>query len=139
MPQSGVSCISSKSSTRYRYATVGRGFRTVQGSFIFGIPGGHHLRCHKTLPAYVNNFELQDHIQRLSTQLAVRTKPITPDSIRNEVVAFAQDHGVPLTADNVKVTIASRVSISVDYTVAVDLMVYTLELHFTPSAENLSL
>ena len=93
----------------------------------------------KTLPAYVNNFELQDHIQRLSTQLAVRTKPITPDAIRNEVVAFAQDHGVPLTADNIKVTIASRVSISVDYTVAVDLMVYTLELHFTPSAENLSL
>jgi hypothetical protein len=87
----------------------------------------------------VNNFELQDHIQRLSTQLAVRSKVVTPDETRDEVVAFAQDHGIPLTADNVKVTIGRRVSIIVDYTVPVDLMVYTLKLHFTPSAENLSL
>jgi hypothetical protein len=93
----------------------------------------------RTLPAYVNNFELQDHIRQLSTQLAVRTKPATPDEIRNEVVAFAQDHGVPLTADNVGVTISSHITISVDYTVPVDLMVYTLRLHFTPSAENPSL
>jgi cell division protein FtsL len=93
----------------------------------------------KTLPVYVNNFELQDHIQRLSTQLAVRSKVVTPDETRDEVVAFAQDHGIPLTADNVKVTIGRRVSIIVDYTVPVDLMVYTLKLHFTPSAENLSL
>ena len=87
----------------------------------------------------MNNFQLQDHIRQLSIQLAVRSKPATPDEIRDEVVAFAHDHGVPLTADNVKVTIASRVSISLDYTVRVDLMVYTLRLHFTPSAENQSL
>lgn len=93
----------------------------------------------KTLPAYVNNFQLQDHIRELSTQLAVRTRPATPDEVRAEVVAFAQDHGVPLTADNVKVTISSHVMISLDYTVPVDLMVYTLRLHFTPSAENQSL
>ena len=93
----------------------------------------------KTLPAYVNNYQLQDHIRQLSTQLAVRTRPATPDEVRNEVVAFAQDHGIPLTADNVKVVISRRVSIIVDYTVPVDLSVYTLKLHFTPSAENLSL
>jgi hypothetical protein len=93
----------------------------------------------KTLPAYVNNFELQDHIRQLSIQLSVRSKPVTPDEIRDEVVAFAQDHGVLLTADDVKVTIGSRVSISVDYTVPVDLKVYNLKLHFTPSAENRSL
>jgi cell division protein FtsL len=93
----------------------------------------------KTLPAYVNNYQLQDHIRQLSTQLAVRTKPVTPDEIRNEVVTFAQDHGVPLTADNVSVTISSHITISLDYTVPVDLMIYTLKLHFTPSAENPSL
>jgi len=93
----------------------------------------------KTLPVYVNNYQLQDHIRQLSTQLAVRTRPATPDEVRNEVVAFAQDHGIPLTADNVKVTIASHVMINLDYTVPVDLMVYTLKLHFTPSAENQSL
>ena len=93
----------------------------------------------KALPAYVNNFELQDHILRLSTQLAVRTKTITPDEVRNEVVAFAQDHGIPLTGDNVKVVISSHIMINLDYTVPVDLVVYTLKLRFTPSAENQSL
>jgi cell division protein FtsL len=90
----------------------------------------------KTLPVYVNNFQLQDHIRQLSTQLAVRTKPATPDEIRGEVVAFAQDHGIPLAADNVKVTISRHVSIDLDYTVPVDLIVYTLRLHFTPSADS---
>jgi cell division protein FtsL len=93
----------------------------------------------KTLPVYVDNYQLQDHIRQLSTQLAVRTQPATPEEIRDEVIAFAQDHGVPLTADNVKVTISRRISISLDYTVPVDLLVYTLRLHFTPSAENVSL
>lgn len=93
----------------------------------------------KTLPVYVDNFQLQDHIRQLSIQLAVRTRPATTDEIRNEVVGFAQDHGIPLTADNVKVIISSRVLISLDYTVPVDLKVYTLRLHFTPSAENQSL
>jgi len=92
----------------------------------------------KTLPVYVNNFQLQDHLRQLSTQLAVRSKPVTPEEIRDEVVAYAQDHGIPLVADNVKVTISRRISINLDYTVPVDLVVYTLRLHFTPSAENQS-
>ena len=90
----------------------------------------------KILPPYVDNFQLQDHIRQLSTQLAVRTRPVTPDEIGNEVVAFAQDHGIPLVADNVKVTISRHVTINLDYTVPVDLTVCTLRLHFTPSADS---
>ncbi len=93
----------------------------------------------KTIPAYVNNFQLQDHIRQLAIQLSVRGKPTTPDEVRDEVIGFARDHDIPLTADNVKVTLSNRVSISLDYTVPVDLTVYTLKLHFTPSAENQSL
>jgi cell division protein FtsL len=93
----------------------------------------------KTLPVYVNNYQLQDHIGQLSTRLVVRVKPVTPEEVRDEVVTFAQDHGIPLTPDNVKVTMARRISINVDYTVPVDLVVYTLRLHFTPSAENQAL
>jgi len=93
----------------------------------------------KVLPAYVDNFQLQDHIRQLSTQLAVRSRPVTPDEVGNEVITFAQDHGIPLTPDNVKVTISRHVSINLDYTLPVDLTVYTLTLHFTPSAESPSL
>jgi len=93
----------------------------------------------KILPAYVNNFQLQDHIRELSTRLSVRTRPITPDEVRNEVVSFAQEHGIPLASDSVKVTISRHVSINLDYTVPVDLTFYTLRLHFTPSAESQTL
>jgi len=93
----------------------------------------------KIIPVYVDNYELEDHIQQLSTQLAVRTTPATPDDVKKEIVGFAQDHGIPLTADNVKVTVGTRIMIDLDYTVPVDLSVYILKLHFTPSAENRSL
>ena len=93
----------------------------------------------KTFPAYVNNYQLQDHIRQLSTQLAVRSTPATPDEVTNEVVQFAQDHGIPLTSDNVQVSIGHHVKISLDYTVPVDLRVYTLRLHFTPSADSTTL
>jgi hypothetical protein len=90
----------------------------------------------KTIPPFVDNFQLQDHIRQLSFQLAARVKPVTEDEVRNEVVAFAQDHGIPVVADNIKVTISSQISIFLDYKVPVDLKVYTLMLHFTPSAES---
>ncbi len=93
----------------------------------------------KVIPVYVNNYELEDHIRQLSTQLAVRSQPTTPDEVKNAVVGYAQDHGIPLAAENVRVTVGSHVVIDLDYTVPVDLVVYTFKFHFTPSAENRSL
>jgi hypothetical protein len=93
----------------------------------------------QTIPPYVGNYKLQDHIRQLAIQAAARTKPVTPDEIRNDVVAYAQDQGLPVTASNVKVVVTNKVSIDLDYTVPVDLKVYTLQLHFTPSAEDRSL
>ena len=93
----------------------------------------------KITPAYVDNFQLEVHIQQLSYHLAARSRPVTADEVRDEVVAFAQGQGIPLTADNVKVTLSSQISISLDYKVLVDLKVHTLMLHFTPSAESRSL
>ena len=93
----------------------------------------------KILPAYVNNYQLEDHIRQLSIQLAARGRAVTAEEVRDEVVAYAGEHGIALTADNVRVVISSHVAIDVDYTVPVDLKVYTLKLHFTPSAENQTL
>jgi len=112
------------------------GFKTLLSLAILASVG---YAAVKTIPVYVDNYQLQDHIQQLSTQLAVRTKPATPDEVGNEVITFAQDHGIPLTSDNVKVTISRHVTINLDYTVPVDLKVYTLRLHFTPSANSPSL
>ena len=93
----------------------------------------------KTFPAYVKNYQLQDHIRQLSTQLAVRSTPATPGEVSNEMVQFAQHHGIPLAPENVRVTIGHNVKIDLDYTVPVNLSVYPPRLRFTPSADSLSL
>ena len=92
----------------------------------------------KTIPVYVNNYQLQDYIQNQTPfWLAQRA---AADVIRNNVLAKAQDLDLPMTAEEVTVEVtANRVSVSIDYHVPVDLKVYTLQLHFTPSSENRSI
>jgi hypothetical protein len=115
----------------------GRG--TFKALFALTVLGVVAFVAIKTIPPYVGNYELQDHIRQIAIQAAARTRPITPDEIRNEVIAFAQEQGLPVTAENVKVTITTKVNIDLDYMVPVDLKVYTMMLHFTPSAEDRSL
>ena len=50
------------------------------------------------------------------------------------------DLELPIDADQVQVEASSAsVTVSLDYTVPVDLKVYTVKLHFTSSARNKSL
>jgi len=88
----------------------------------------------KTVPICVQNYQLQDYLRQLVVRASVERTP--PEAIRSEVVTFAQDLGLPVDRQNVKVTVTTKVSLSVDYTVPVDLKIYTWVLHFTPSAEN---
>ncbi len=90
----------------------------------------------KTIPPYVGNYELQDHIRQLCIEAAAAPRPPAADDLRNNVVKFAQDQGLPVSPDNVKVTVAGKISIELDYSVPVDLKVYTVVLHFTPTAEG---
>lgn len=92
----------------------------------------------KVMRVYVNSYELDDYI-RTQTPYWL-TQRASGDAIRNNVLAKGQDLGLPLTAEQVKVEApGGRVSVSLDYTVPVDLVVYTLTLHFRPSAENRAL
>jgi len=62
------------------------------------------------------------------------------EQIRETVFKEAQELEIPLKKEEIKVLAStSVVRISVDYRVPVDLMVYKMELHFTPSSENKSL
>jgi hypothetical protein len=50
-----------------------------------------------------------------------------------------QDLEIPVKKEQIKVVSTnSVVRISMEYTVPVDLLVYHMELHFTPSSENKS-
>ena len=89
----------------------------------------------KILPVYVNSYELEDFIRQQNPFWLTQRAP--SDTVRNVILAKARDLDLPISADQVKVEAGGgRVTVSLDYTVPVDLKVYTLNLHFTPSAEN---
>ena len=88
----------------------------------------------KIVPVYVSNYELNDDIHQLAVQATVDRS--TAAAVQNRVVEYAKDLGLPVASENVTVQVGTRVTISVDYVVPIDLKVYILELHFTPSADN---
>ena len=62
------------------------------------------------------------------------------DQIRDTIYKTVQDLEIPVKKDTIKIVATqSVVKISMEYTVPVDLLVYHLDLHFTPSSENKSL
>lgn len=92
----------------------------------------------KILPAYVNEYQISDKIQE-TARFAVVNR-YTEEQVREEVYRTVQDLRIPARREDIKVSVSrSLVTISLDYTVPVDLVVYQLTLHFTPSAENRSL
>ena len=88
----------------------------------------------KIIPVYVNSYELQDYIRQQNPFWLAQRTPA--DAIRNHILAKAKDLDLPVEPDQVKVEVGGGVRVQLDFTVPVDLRVYTLQLHFTPSAEN---
>ena len=103
--------------------------------FVLLVLGAVAFVAIKTIPVYVNSYEVQDYIRQLAIKASVER--VKPEAIQDQVTAHAAEKDLPVTRDNVKVTInGSKVRIDMDYTVPVDLKVYTLSLHFTPSSED---
>jgi hypothetical protein len=60
-----------------------------------------------------------------------------PEQIKETVFKEMQDLDIPATKDDLVVKAeAGKVSISLDYRVPIDLIVYKFDLHFTPSSSN---
>jgi hypothetical protein len=92
----------------------------------------------KLLPPYIAEYQLSDKMQE-QARFAVVNR-YSEDKIRDTIFKEAQDLDIPITQSEIKVLASqSLVRISVDYTVPVDLLVYKVDLHFTPSSENKSL
>lgn len=89
----------------------------------------------KIIPVYVNDYQLADYI-RTQTPFWLTSRE-SADSIEQHILDKAQDLGLPVTPDQVKVVAPGNfVRVSIDYTVPVNLMVYTWNKRFTHSAEN---
>jgi len=93
---------------------------------------------YKLVPPYVSEYQLQDKMQELARFGIVNR--YSEEQVRENVFKTVQDLDLPVKREDIKVTVTQATCrISLDYTVPVDLLFYSTELHFSPSSENKSL
>jgi hypothetical protein len=89
----------------------------------------------KMVPPYVSEYQLADKMQETARYASVTRS--TPDQIKDTMFKEMRDLDIPATREELVVTAeGGRVSISLDYKVPIDLVVYKFNLHFTPSSAN---
>jgi hypothetical protein len=92
----------------------------------------------KLVPVYVAEYQLKDKISE-QARFAVVNR-YSEDQIKDILYKTVQDLDIPAKRDDIKVTnTSSGLSISVSYTVPVDLMVYKTDLTFSPSSQGIDL
>jgi|SRR5579872_4942685 len=92
----------------------------------------------KLVPPYVSEYQLQDKMQELARFGIVNR--YSEEQVRENVFKTVQDLDLPVKREDIKVTVTQATCrISLEYSVPVDLLVYSTELHFSPSSENKSL
>jgi hypothetical protein len=94
--------------------------------------------AYKILPAYVAEYQLADKMQEQARFAVVNHYP--EEQIRDSIFKVVKDLEIPVKREDIKITANQDVvKIACDYTVPVDLLVYQMNLHFTPSSENKNL
>jgi hypothetical protein len=93
----------------------------------------------KIVPPYVSEYQLVDKMQE-QARFAIVNR-YSDEQIRDNIFKVVQDLDIEgVKREDIKVTATqSVVRISVAYSVPVDFMVYSTELHFSPSSENKSI
>jgi hypothetical protein len=92
----------------------------------------------KLVPPYVAEYQLQDKMQEMARFGIVNH--YSEDQVRDNIFKVVQDLDLPVKREDIKVSVTqSVVKVSLDYTVPVDLLFYSTELHFSPSSENKSI
>jgi hypothetical protein len=92
----------------------------------------------------VTNIIFQDELKDSAAQLGWHTGVTPPNSdedLRNMVIRKAAKHDIPLNAKQVTVKHSGTGAyttwfIAVDYTVPVNLLVYSFDLHFNPTSKG---
>jgi len=89
----------------------------------------------KVIPLLVNNYQFQDAMQSTARFASVNRQ--TNEDIRAAVLKEAQNEDIPVQPSDIHIKGDSQhVEISADYSVTVDLMVYSWTLNFHPSVRN---
>jgi hypothetical protein len=89
------------------------------------------------VPPYFANYQFQDAIETESRFALTGYPKRSQDDVQSEVFKKAQDLGLPVKRDDIKVDMTTgTVAISTDYSVPIDLKVYQFTLQFHPRADN---
>ena len=84
-------------------------------------------------PHYLHNFQFQRHLEQIANDPVYLTR--SPEVVRVNVAEHASRLGLPVGPDQINVRPGEgRTRIEVRYFVRVDLPMYTVDLHFRPSA-----
>ena len=87
------------------------------------------------LPPYFRNLEFQRRLEQLAQQSDVATQPA--EVVRTQALNVAAELGLPVRSDQIVVERAGeRYRLRVLYVRRVDLLVYTVDLHFRSSTGN---
>ena len=90
------------------------------------------------IPAYINNFQLEDTMKAEARFGYVNRK--SPEEVRDTVYKKIQELEIPAGRDDIRVEmLGNGMRITVTYTVVVELPGYRLELNFKPTADNMSI
>src|SRR5690348_13509393 len=91
----------------------------------------------KVVPVYFANYQFQDAIESESRFALTGYPKKSIGDIRDDVWQKAQELSIPVQKDDIQVDVTNgSVTISLDYSVPIDLAVYQLTLQFHPHADN---
>ena len=91
----------------------------------------------KVVPVYFANYQFQDAIESESRFALTGYPTKSIEDIRGDVWQKAQELSIPVQKDDIRIDVTNKsVSISLDYSVPIDLAVYQITLNFHPHADN---
>lgn len=144
MPETGTweKTLVYRANTGERRLSFSRRFQRGEGKLkaivwtvilVYGAYAGY-----KIVPAYVAEYQLSDQMQEQARFAVVNH--YSEEQVRDNIYKVVQELDIPIKKEQIKVLdTLSVVRISMEYTVPVDLLVYHMDLHFTPSSENKSI
>lgn len=89
----------------------------------------------KLVPLYVAQYQLKDKMEE-QARFAVVNR-YSDDQIRDNIFRVIQDLDIPAKREDIKVSSTTHgISISVDYTVPVDFLVYKTDMEFSSTSEG---
>ena len=115
-----------------------RGASRLKIIFWTGLLAAFIYVCYKTIPIYFSNYQLQDDLRQ---EALYSLGKYNDDAERTRIFAIMQKDDVAADKDAIRLlqNDSRGLKIQVDYTVPVDLVVYTWNMHFTPSSDNQAL